>query len=171
MNNLIVIAIVLVVLLAIAVMVIGKKSRSGKNETSEKQGNYSVELIKEGRQVYRKVSHLLTEHEKNFYRNFLVKKFSNFQIMMKVKVTDVIQPVEGLKWNESKSALGTIDKWHFDFVIIDNEYQIIGAIELDDSSHDTQKRKDRDRKLDEACKNAGVTLYRYRMKKGAFVPV
>ena len=51
---------------------------------------------------------------------------------------------------------------HIDFVICDRELRVLFAVELDDSSHDTEEAKIRDLFKDRAFKAARIPLRRIR---------
>ena len=55
-----------------------------------------------------------------------------------------------------------ISQKHVDFVICDEDCQVYFAVELDDSSHDTEKAKEKDLFKDRAFKAAGIPLKRIR---------
>ena len=55
-----------------------------------------------------------------------------------------------------------ISQKHVDFVICDEDFQVYFALELDDSSHDTEKAKEKDLFKDRAFKAAGIPLKRIR---------
>lgn len=148
------------------------KTQEDKRKESYKNGRQKIlEMISEGKKVFDATPVLLSDHERNFYDNHLTKKFDKERIFFKVRVVDVIDTSTELRKEARDEVFNTVNKWHFDFVITDDNFRILGAVELDDASHDKEERRERDKVMNAACKNAGVTLYRYRMKKGAFVPV
>lgn len=55
-----------------------------------------------------------------------------------------------------------ISQKHVDFVIRDEDFQVYFALELDDSSHDTEKAREKDLFKDRAFKAAGIPLKRIR---------
>ncbi|MBX3316518.1 MAG: DUF2726 domain-containing protein [Phycisphaeraceae bacterium] len=54
-----------------------------------------------------------------------------------------------------------IDRKSVDFVVVDSAFKVKAAIELDDSSHGRQSRKERDAFVERACRDAGVVLVRF----------
>ena len=60
------------------------------------------------------------------------------------------------------SYLGKIKSKHVDFVICDKNMYIKAIIELDDSSHDTQKGKDRDEFVDTILRSVGYKVIHTR---------
>lgn len=81
------------------------------------------------------------------------------EIFAKVRVADVIQPVEGLDPKAWRAAFHKITAKHFDFVLCDRETgQIACAIELNDRSHERKERLERDKLIARACAEAGLPL-------------
>ncbi|WEM45794.1 DUF2726 domain-containing protein (plasmid) [Photobacterium sp. DA100] len=114
---------------------------------------------------YRPAGPLLTPAERSFY-GVLVKAISNdYLIFSKVRVADVIVPVKcGTKKNW-RIAFNKISSKHFDFIICDKEaLNILCAIELNDSSHNTSKRIKRDAFLVDSMKTANIPLYQIDAK-------
>ena len=67
------------------------------------------------------------------------------QIFGKVRVADVIMPKKGMSRGEWQKAFNKISGKHFDFILCDKgDLSIICAVELDDSSHQSKSRKERD---------------------------
>ena len=53
-----------------------------------------------------------------------------------------------------------MDRKTFDFVITDARTRVLACVELDDSSHGQQRRRERDAFLERVCAAAGVRLVR-----------
>lgn len=90
-------------------------------------------------------------------------------IAAKVRVADVIQPSvsQGKDRSAWQRAFNAIQAKHFDFVLCSPEGgQCKVAIELDDKSHKSKKRRERDALLDEAMESAGLPLVRIPAKAG-----
>ncbi|HHR6132330.1 TPA: DUF2726 domain-containing protein, partial [Providencia alcalifaciens] len=58
------------------------------------------------------------------------------------------------------SLFNKINRWHCDFVIIDNAGKTVCCIELDDHTHRDEKRINRDIAFNDAFKSAGIKLIR-----------
>jgi ssDNA-binding Zn-finger/Zn-ribbon topoisomerase 1 len=87
------------------------------------------------------------------------------QVFGKVRVADVLATHADLPFGEKRSAFNKIAYKHFDFVLCDkNDLSILCAIELDDSSHNSKKRRERDAFLVGACQAAGVSLVQFKAK-------
>ena len=85
-------------------------------------------------------------------------------ISLKVRLADVLKPCAKNR-RENMSQFGRIKAKHLDFVLYDpTTFQILAAIELDDSSHRQQKRIDRDEFLNQAMEDAEISLHRFQAK-------
>ena len=103
---------------------------------------------------------LLTKREHHFYR--LLRREAN-------RYGLIICPKVGLKdlmavtcTRHYMRYFRLIAQKHVDFVICDNDLQVLFAIELDDSSHDTKAARKRDRLKNKAFRAAGIPLKRVR---------
>ncbi len=115
---------------------------------------------------YQHKPYMLTNAEKIFYRTLHKSLSSKFLILMKVRVADVLEPEKGINKSTWQSAFNRIKAKHFDFVLCSlNNYQIIAAIELDDSSHQQEFRMKRDKFLNQACESADFPLIRFHVKE------
>lgn len=91
---------------------------------------------------------------------------THYRIMAQVRLADVIKVKKGLDKSTRSSAFNRIKSKHLDFVACDvTDLSVKFAIELDDSSHNRPKRKERDAFLEEAMESAGVPLYRFPVKR------
>lgn len=110
----------------------------------------------------------MTPTEQKFYY-YLKQQFgADKRIFAQVRVVDLIQ----VNWSELKkgskdaqSAFRQLSQWHVDYVITDQNFQIVCAAELDDRSHQKPERQRRDKILNMAFETAEVKLYRYQLRK------
>lgn len=103
---------------------------------------------------------LLTRNE--WYEYKKLKKFTderNLHICPKVRLLDIVEPKNGKGY---MGALGKIKSKHVDFVITDQDLRIKGIIELDDRSHDTPDRIERDNFVDAVLMNVGYKIVHTR---------
>ncbi len=108
---------------------------------------------------YRKRDFLFSPAERSFLGVLMQSVGDNTQVFGKVRVADVITPQKGMSRSDWQKAFNKISGKHFDFLLCDkNDLSILCAIELNDSSHDSLKRKDRDKFLDSACRSANIPL-------------
>ncbi len=83
----------------------------------------------------------------------------NAQVFGKVRVADVVTPMKGMSRSNWQIAFNKISGKHFDYLLCDkNDLSVLCAIELNDSSHNSKSRKDRDKFLEGVCKAAGIQL-------------
>ena len=141
----VVIAAVIVVVLAVFVL-----------RLSQKKGRQPAEY------PYKKLDVLFTPAERSFLGVLNQAVGENAQIFGKVRVADVIAPKKGMPRSDWQKAFNKISGKHFDFLLCDrNDLSVLCAIELNDSSHNSKKGKDRDTFLKAACQSANVPLVQF----------
>lgn len=84
----------------------------------------------------------------------LREQLPEYEIYPNMRLADVIKA----DWKLFRS-IGT---YHLDFVVCDYKAHVIAAIELDDSTHDNPKARERDAKKDGYLREAGIRLFRIR---------
>lgn len=105
--------------------------------------------------------YLLTINEKQQFRKLKAWAATHDAIVFtKVRVLDLIEPRKGIE--NYKSLFYKIQAKHVDFVICDQEIRVRCIIELDDNSHNNQKREERDNFLREALSGAGYKVLHTR---------
>src|SRR5688572_30487420 len=103
---------------------------------------------------------LLSRGELAFYRVLRRALRGQFGISLKTRLADIVKCPDEL-W-ETPHGRRLCQK-HIDFVLYERTTaRIIGAIELDDASHDSPDRKRRDRFVDDVFQHTGVKLFRIR---------
>jgi hypothetical protein len=108
---------------------------------------------------YQKSEALFTPAERSFLGVLHQAVGNNAAIYGKVRVADVVEPKTGLNRSARQSAFNRISGKHFDFLLCDKEkLSVICAIELDDRSHNSKRRHERDEFLNGVCEAAGVPL-------------
>lgn len=107
-----------------------------------------------------KRKYLLTKNEWQFYKSLkpIADKY-NLQILSKIRLADiieVIQPVDNRTWG---IYFNKIKSKHIDFALANPQNLYIEfLIELDDYTHNRQKRIDRDKFVDDLCAHTGYIL-------------
>ena len=143
----------LIVLLAIVAIIVLSQTqhRSGKSKPDR---------------PYEKITTLLSPAELSFYK-VLVNVVANKTIVFsKTRICDVIKVKKGLSPSPHQGAFNKISSKHFDFVLCNkNDSSIICAIELNDKSHQSKKRRERDEFLNFACSSAGLPLIVVKAKR------
>jgi ssDNA-binding Zn-finger/Zn-ribbon topoisomerase 1 len=145
--------IVAVVIFAIALFLLAKRSQKG----SPAQEVYP----------YQKSDALFTPAERSFLGVLQQAVGYNAAIFGKVRVADVVEPKTGLSRSARQKAFNKISAKHFDFLLCDKEdLSVACAIELDDGSHNSKRRHERDEFLKGVCEAAGVPLIQVPAKSG-----
>jgi hypothetical protein len=103
---------------------------------------------------------LLTQPEQVLYHR-LVKALPNHIVLAQVQVSRVLGVKKGSRFHEWNNR---INRMSFDFVICDKSAAVIAAIELDDKSHESERRRYADAKKTKATIDAGLKLVRWQVK-------
>ena len=107
---------------------------------------------------------LMTKNEWSFYKQLKpVADDLNLSILCKTRVADLVDIEKDLTKSEWQTAFNRINKKHIDFILCkpENLYSVL-LIELDGSTHDTDKGKKRDEFMDKVLDKAGYKLFRTR---------
>jgi hypothetical protein len=113
---------------------------------------------------YRSKAFLLSPAERSFM-GVLDQVLSNtgYRVFAKVRLPDIVEVDNGLQRSAWQSAFNSISRKHVDFVVCrSDDMAIVGAIELDDGSHEKGKRKDRDIVVDKILEAAEISLLRVK---------
>jgi uncharacterized protein DUF2726 len=103
---------------------------------------------------------LLTQPEQVLYHR-LVKALPNHIMLAQVQVSRVLGVKKGSRFHEWNNR---INRMTYDFVICDKSSAVIAAIELDDKSHESERRRNTDAKKNKATVDAGLKLVRWQVK-------
>ena len=121
---------------------------------------------------YQKIRALFTPAERSFLGVLHQAVGDNAAIFGKVRVADVVEPETGLNRSDRQSAFNRISGKHFDFLLCDKEdLSVICAVELDDRSHQSKSRHQRDEFLQGVCEAAGVPLVQVPAMSGYVIDV
>ncbi len=110
----------------------------------------------EDKYPYEKTNSILTPAEQNFYLKLKQEYGENYYIFPQVGLDKIIQVTDQENfyqfWNK-------INRKSIDFVIVNKEdFRIVKLIELNDSTHNYKKRKERDAFLQKICDDVGLDL-------------
>lgn len=109
---------------------------------------------------YRRRGPLLSPGEAAFYRVLRLAVGRQFHVAFKPRLADLLTCAEAA-WANGFGHM--IARHHVDFALCDyRTTEVLVAIELDDKSHNAQKRVRRDAFLESACCAAGLPLVRIR---------
>ncbi len=94
-----------------------------------------------------------------YYR--LVKALPSHRILSQVSLYQLVGIKKGAG---QQAAMNRINRKCADFVVCSPAFKVAAVIELDDSSHDTERGKKADGEKDDALKAAGIRVIRWRIK-------
>ena len=111
--------------------------------------------------VYESQDALLTPAECSFFGVLEQVAGSQFRLLAKVRLADIVKLAQGENRSGRQSALNRITSKHVDFVLCDRKsFRIVGIIEFDDKSHRRSDREERDDFLDAALQQADIPILR-----------
>ena len=131
-----------------------------KKQQPQGQPKPEIETITDYSRSYQK-KYLLTKNE--YYECKKLMQYAEqagLIVCPKVRLLDIIEPRKGE--GNYMSLLGKVQSKHVDFLICDKGLHVLGAVELDDNSHDRQDRKDRDAFVDQVLQSVGYTVVHTR---------
>ncbi|EGW7778037.1 DUF2726 domain-containing protein, partial [Salmonella enterica] len=150
------IQIIFITLIIVTIIILSLlKKKNNKKITSE-------EIIEANNNAYERKP-FLTQNERLFFKKLINEISDNYHIITQVRLADIIQP--NPKFNKkSKQYLALfrqISQWHVDYAIMSKEnFNIMLVIELDDSSHQQKTRQRRDKILNKALDQSGISIIR-----------
>lgn len=116
---------------------------------------------------YEKVESVFTPAERSFFGVLKQSIGDEVQVFAKVRVADVVSPKKGMKRSDWQKAFNKISGKHFDFLICEkNSLSVVCGIELNDKSHQKEKRQRRDEFLGKICEIAGLPLIEFSVQSG-----
>ncbi len=161
---LVIIPAVIVALLLLKQKQKGERGGTKRNTNSSAEKNIipdeKITSNKDYSQSYQR-KYLLTKNEYREYtklRQYTSEK--DLLICPKVRMLDIIEPRKGEK--DYKSLFYKVQAKHVDFVICDKDLRIKAILELDDGSHDTPDRKERDNFVDQILSSVGYKVIHVR---------
>lgn len=109
---------------------------------------------------YRPQKSLFTPSEKRFLEVLESISGDAFRVYGKVRISDILTP-DVNKWEKGSGwhwLFSQISQKHVDFVIVDKQFNMVCAVELNDPSHQRPDRQKRDEFVVQAFANANVPL-------------
>lgn len=104
---------------------------------------------------------LFTYNEKDAYNKLKpIADELGYTVFAKVRLLDLLEPVKGNP--KYKTYFYKIQAKHVDFVLCDKKLVARYIIELDDGSHDTAERRERDKFVNEVVQSVGYQIIRVR---------
>ena len=104
---------------------------------------------------------LFSYNEKDAYQKLrAIADELGYIVFAKVRLLDLLSPVKGNP--KYKTYFYKIQAKHADFVLCDTKLVARAIVELDDSSHDSKKRQERDSFVDEVLTSVGYPVFHVR---------
>ena len=104
---------------------------------------------------------LFSYNEKDAYQKLrAIADELGYIVFAKVRLLDLLSPVKGNP--KYKTYFYKVQAKHVDFVLCDAKLVARAIIELDDSSHDSKKRQERDSFVDEVLTSVGYPVFHVR---------
>lgn len=110
---------------------------------------------------YRRKDWLMTPAEMNFYERLFAIAGDRYWVFAQVHLDDLLDHrIKGQSW---RGALSAIQRKSVDYVLCDRQsMKTVYAVELDDSSHDTPERQERDKRVEQLLASVDLPLVRFR---------
>lgn len=157
METKILIAIIIILGVYIIFELSTKKKSNEKDDSKDSKDSKDPKVCQEFPYT---LKYLLTKTEYAFYHVLKEKCDShNLLICPKVRMEDFLNVTD--KQNLMKYR-GYIKSRHIDFLLCDSKLHILAGLELDDSSHNTEKAKTTDAFKDNVFQAIGLPLYRIK---------
>jgi len=103
---------------------------------------------------------VLTDRERALYQR-LVQALPGHIVLAQVQLLQVLNFKRGQR---TQAILNRFNQLSLDFLILNPDTSIVAAVELDDSTHTREARRQADARKDHALKSAGVALIRWNAK-------
>ncbi len=151
----------LIFVIAIIVIVVWVTTKGYRKPTAEKAKAHP----------YERRRYLLSRAERSFLGVLEQAVGTQYRIMAKVRLADVVDVERRLYGNVRKYAFYRIQSKHLDFVACDpSTFSVEFVVELDDGTHSRSDRSDRDEFVDRSLQAAGVPIFRFTALGAYSVP-
>lgn len=102
------------------------------------------------------IKNIMTDYERYFYNILLeLENECNIKIHPQLNLSSVIQKDTNTKYQNELFR-------NIDFAIFTSDYStLLLLIEVNDATHNTKRRRNRDNKVDIICKNANIKLIKF----------
>jgi len=108
------------------------------------------------------VAEFLSPAERSFFGVLQQAVSDRYVLFAKVRLADVVEPVNTLDRSSMQSARNKTQSKHVDFVLCEPKtLAVLGVIELDDASHGRRDRQDRDAFVDTALAQARIPVLHF----------
>lgn len=115
---------------------------------------------------YRKQTQLFSPAERSFLGVLEQAIGTEFRVMGKIRLADLIQVEPGVKGGLRQSAFNRIQSKHVDYAVCRvKDLAVEYVVELDDQSHGRAPRQARDEFVDQALQAAGLPIVHFSAKR------
>ena len=112
---------------------------------------------------YSKKNYFFSAAERSFYEVLKRLVAAEHTVFAKVRLADLVYVSKGAdSW---QSHFNRINRKHVDFVLCNRDLAPVVAIELDDSSHDSEEREARDEFVDQVLASPALPIVHIRAKR------
>ena len=174
--GLVIYGIVIVGLVLFAKALKTKKYRNRNRENSseivsqkEMPNSVATQFDAQGKRLhsYDRIDFLFTKTELIFLDSLGAAIQGRYAIFGKVRISEIAEPSKSYYGKLRMYAANRINQKHVDFVICQRDnLQIVGVVELDDSSHNQPNRIERDALVDHVMQSAGIPILHVRVSSG-----
>ncbi len=118
-------------------------------------------VLEQENRIYERVE-LLTERENAFYKKLKpIAEKQNLIILSKIRLADLIKVKDDISGYNKSGYFSKIKSKHIDFALCKKDnLEVVLLIELDDTTHQQTKRKERDDFVDSVLRTTGYKLLR-----------
>ena len=154
---------IVVVIVAVTLCRNVRRKQKIRNDAAMRNADNRVDYTRQNLRIdgaYQK-KWLFSYHEKDAYWKLVeMCKKHDLYVMAKVRLLDLLEPVKGTV--HYKSYFWKVQAKHVDFVLCDKKLVARCIVELDDSSHNQENRKERDAFVDEVLQSVGYEVIHLR---------
>jgi Protein of unknown function (DUF2726)/Topoisomerase DNA binding C4 zinc finger len=120
---------------------------------------------------YQKIRTFLSPAERSFLGVLEKSLGGDYRVFSKIRLADVVKAKNGLSRAAGQRAFNSISAKHVDFLICNSsDMSVMGAIELDDRTHDNPQRVRRDLFVDKVFEASQIPLLRVKARAGYSIP-
>lgn len=155
----IILAVIAVIFAAATSVLSSQKNKEDTSETVNKEKYFSKGQI-------------LTDTEVKFY-NALLEATADMNVVIYpvMSLKELVYVVDEKGQKNQYKYFNKINKKHIDFTLCEPKTaKILGCIELDDYTHNQEKRQERDEYVNQVLAQANIPLLRYKVYKNYDIP-
>lgn len=112
---------------------------------------------------YGRKKYLMTQSENHFFKLLIESVGDRVNVFPQVRLSSLLYRAKGIEGRYWRAALARINQKSVDYVLCDKVTGVILlVIELDDITHDTVIRQQRDSEVNAMLEEAGMPFFRFR---------